>query len=228
MWPDWQTIQSSTTGTTPASPPPMAPMHKQSIRQAASVHAAGKGCMALALELVSSLHVSRESCVASVATPLAIPTTTEDTRDVDQVLFENRDAIKAVHQILDCPCSRDPSIFMACHLVAAKIVSWYQAALGLSEKQFVAAGDDPAFADRVVARPIFMGNYLLDAAASRSVRAGLILSELKEHMQPLLLRLSGQMPGAAATGGSIEFGCTLRDQLRGTIEEASMISLGTV
>ena len=131
----------------------------------------------------------------------------ESPRDVDAVLLSNRDAIKTVNRILDCPCSADPSVGLACYLATAKIIHWYATAMGISMDGCEAedssnasantmanvgqslAGDGirhKPMSDRIVSRPILMGRYCLDAGIQRSVLAKVILSELKEHIQPLM------------------------------------------
>ena len=172
-------------------------------------------CMTLALHVVDSLHVPRDRCDSSASDPMAwMQAPKESPRDVDAVLLLNRDAIKTVNRILDCRCSTDQSVTLACYLATAKIIYWYATAMGISMDGFEAEdnsngngnasantsantsqsllGDEirpKPMSDRIVSRPILMGRYCLDADTQRSVLAKVILRELKEHIQPLMNRL---------------------------------------
>ncbi|KAL9080000.1 MAG: hypothetical protein Q9157_001145 [Trypethelium eluteriae] len=213
----------------------------------------GQDCMALALQVVYDLHVPREHCrTAASSDPMTcIQTFKDEPRDVDSVLFLNRDAIKSVNKILGCPCSADRSVALACYLAAAKIIEWYGAAIGISVDASRDDGhengangflDDEVklrpMSDRIISRPIFMGRYCLDAEVHRSVRAKVVLSELREHIQPLMSRLPryhiSQASGKGAKHGAPvaspfskdndNSSCMLRNQVRKIIREASNIN----
>ncbi|KAI5370381.1 hypothetical protein Slin14017_G012600 [Septoria linicola] len=82
--------------------------------------------------------------------------------------------------------------------------------------------------------PLFMGSYELSAEAKRSIRARIVLTELKSHVEPLLLRLpqfyasasAGSSGGTGAgkfegTGTPLEVQrCVLREQLQQLLAEA--------
>lgn len=239
---DWQTNQpnlaaDSSTSTSPGH------YHELITRQAQMrSHCRGQDCLALALQVVSDLHVSRESCSTVASDPMnCIPPSKEEARDVDQVLFLNRDAIKSVNKVLDCPCSSDPSVALACYLAASKIVAWYAAAIGFSGgQQMDGLETSLIMADRIIDRPIFMGRYCLDPEAQRSVRAKVVLTELREQIHPLLAKLpkhqvssfgrpehtSTSMSLSAATLPKDNDGqpCVLRNQIRRIIQEAGNIN----
>jgi hypothetical protein len=201
------------------------------------VNQRGHDCMALALQVVNDLSVMREPCMTSISDPMAcMDSSKAELRDVDTVLFINRDAAQSVKRILDCTCSNDQAVSMACYLATTKIVDWYGAAIEavgeraedkerFSKISLTSKSSQGAMADRIIARPIFMGKYCLDSEVQRVVRAQVVLGELKEHVQPLLdllpkyhiTALGADVNSAAASVGPA---CVLRTQLRAVIQSA--------
>ncbi|KAH7094395.1 malamycin response protein 1 [Paraphoma chrysanthemicola] len=193
-------------------------------------------CMALALQVVNDLSVMREPCMVATSDPMtAIESSKTDIRDVDTVLFTNREAATSVKKILDCTCSNDQSVSLACYLATSKIISWYGAAIEAvgdrSENQerqtkmlLDTKSSQGTMAERIIARPIYMGKYCLDPEVQRVVRAQVVLGELKEHVQPLLHRLpryhvTGLETDSDSTPNNMQ-ACVLRDQLRTVIQNA--------
>ncbi|PSK53770.1 Transcriptional activator protein UGA3 [Elsinoe australis] len=235
---DWRGTPASTDTSTSTSP---GLTHDVSSRQGSMrPHHKGQDCLALALQVVFDLHVARDSCATAASDMMTcIQQSHEEARDVDQVLFLNRDAINSINKVLDCPCSSDPSVALACYLAATKIVSWYAAAIGITDGQPEHMVDSLSMSDRIIARPIFMGRYCLDAEAQRSVRAKVVLTELREHIQPLLAKLpkhqvssfgrpehGSSMPLSSSTLPKDNDGhpCALRSQIRRIIREAGNIN----
>nr|AIW00663.1 Zinc fingertranscription factor [Shiraia sp. slf14] len=193
-------------------------------------------CMALALQVVNDLSIMREPCMTATSDPMTgIESAKNELRDVDTVLFINRDAAQSVKKILDCTCSADPTVSLACYLATTKIVDWYGAAIEAvgerseeegcySKKDTTQKSSQNTMADRIIARPIFMGKYCLDSEVQRVVRAQVVLGELKEHVQPLLNRLpryhvTGLDADADSTSNNVQ-ACVLRNQLRNVIQSA--------
>lgn len=235
-WPSLRpaTASSTTKPTAPAS-------QEQPVKQTTGTHSLGQDCMMLALQVVLDLHISQSSCLTAASDPMIMQSSSKrDARDIDAVLFQNRDAIKSVNKVLDCPCSADQSVALACYLAVAKVLAWYGAAIGFDDGQRRGSGDsNQPMADRIVPRPIFIGRYCLDPEAQRSVRANVVLTELREHILPLLLKLPKHFisslarpdQGSLATSSSSSRAsdgqpCALRDQLKNVIQEANTISKG--
>ena len=226
-------------------------------RRASQPYHHGQDCLALALQVIYDLHVFKEHCTTSVSDQMTyMQTTREEPRDVDAVLFLNRDAIKSVNKILGCACcSGNQSVTLACYLACSKIIEWYGAAIGIdldgygNDSNNASHDEHPedqallsAMSNRIISRPIFMGRYCLDAEVHLSVRAKVVLSELREHMQPLIGRLpryhvsSPNVKGSKHHNSSLspsqhkdvdgQF-CTLRNQVRKIIREASNINKHT-
>ena len=254
-WQSWQTnISTSAPGTftPPTNGDLMQDQRATSTTQASQPYHHGQDCMTLAMQVIRDLHVSREHCTTAASDPMTcMQALKDDPRDVDAVLFLNRDAIKSVNKILACPCSADPIVSLACYLAATKIVEWYGAAVGITidGSQGANTGNNSdnlpdeevhlrPISDRIIERPIFMGRYCLDAEVHRSVRAKVVLNELREHVQPLMGRLPRYQVSHSNIRGSkhgtflhSSFSkdndgqpCALRNQVRRIIREASNIN----
>lgn len=193
----------------------------------------GHDCMALALQVVNNLSVTREPCIRMVATsnPMTgIEATRTEDRDVDTVLFINRDAAQSVKKILECSCISDQAVALACYLATSKIVDWYGAAIeavgGRPEdsEQYLKhlRSSQGIMAERIIARPIYMGKYCLDPEVQRVVRAQVVLGELKEHVQPLLNSLPRfHVTGLESDDSTAKVqACALRTQLRTVVQNA--------
>jgi hypothetical protein len=126
-------------------------------------------CMALALQVVNELSVMRETCmVAASSSRTGNESHKTELRDVDTVLFINRDAAQSVKKILDCTCSSDQAVKLACYLATTKIVEWYGAvieAVGEWPHDTHDFRKDPGhqtslsiMAERIIARPVYMGS----------------------------------------------------------------------
>jgi hypothetical protein len=126
-------------------------------------------CLALALQLVNDLSVTNEACMVTTSNPMAsVESHRTEVRDVDTVLFINRDAAQSVQKILRCTCSSDQAVALACYLATTKIVGWYGAvieAVGEYSDQSTHPRKDSGhktspsiLAKRIVARPVYMGS----------------------------------------------------------------------
>ena len=200
----------------------------------------GHDCMALALQVVNDLSVMREPCMTASTDPMTcIESSKTEIRDVDTVLFINRDAAQSVKKILDCTCSADQTVSLACYLAASKILDWYGAAIEAvgerseeqeryTKKLLDHKSSQGNMAERIIARPIYMGKYCLDSEVQRVVRAQVVLGELKEHVQPLLNKLPRyHVTGLDADNDSASNNiqaCVLRNQLRTVIQSARSLN----
>ncbi|KAI9706229.1 MAG: hypothetical protein M1820_004804 [Bogoriella megaspora] len=228
-------INTATTNVRPptASSLPETPLSRQedTVKSSMHLHHRDQDCMSSILQLVSDLHVPQEQCSSKLSSPPQyLQATPDESRDLDTVLFSNRDAIRSINTILDCHCATaDRSVGMACYLAAAKIVDWYGAAIGITSTDVSQEDNLNSFrntpisthnvenniskpninhnanqsrvslsrsplpqrrlSSHITAQPIFMGRYVLDADVLQSVRAKVVLSEVREHFQPLLSRL---------------------------------------
>lgn len=204
-------------------------------------HGRGHDCTTLALRIVTEMHVATQSCSVSDSASMhcLIQGSRGDARDINTVLQVNRDAIRLLNKILDCPsCSADHMCVLACYLAVQKTVAWYAAIVGLDSG---VPGHETGLTDLVTTRPIFMGSFALDREAQRLVRTSVILTELRDHVQPLVARLSKhQQPemgpssslpspsnSSSASGGDLaeSHHCVLREQVVRIIARARFVQV---
>jgi hypothetical protein len=191
----------------------------------------GDNCMSRALELIASLHrPAQNPCInGNISTSIVSKTSNSESNTeptIDQILITNRAAIASLLRILNCVtclAQEDRGVTLACFLIAGKIVTWYATALTIGAATTAPADDLTTTSngirpsDTTLPTPIFLGDYLLDSATSRSVRAGLILAELAEHMQPLLTRLVERLPGIPNVIGAVGNETTIVDGAAATV-----------
>jgi hypothetical protein len=136
-------------------------------------------CMALALQVVNELSVMRETCMVATSNPTTCTEFTKmELRDVDTVLFINRDAVQSIKKILDCACSSDQAVTLACYLATTKVVEWYGAVIEAvgewpneSDHFSKNSGHQPSqniMAERIVARPVYIGSEYWDTKRSKT------------------------------------------------------------
>lgn len=189
-----------------------------------------------AMKIVAELHITSSPCMTSGSEYVSMRPTKAAARDIDDVLFQNRDAIATIKQVLECACAKSHTVLLACYMAASSVVAWYGAAIGLPPDG--SEGGDQSPGPQIVSRPIFMGRYCLDSNAEQAVRARVVLDEIREQMQPLLAKMplhyvtrhdrSGSTSSSTSSMSSSSMSpndaagkqCALRDQLRRIIAEA--------
>ena len=196
-----------------------------------SCHGRRQNCMATLFELTLDMYVSDQTCNTSTSSRDSVTDVhlrnQQQARDVDAVLFRNREAIHTLTKTLDCPCSTDQSISFAAYLLASKIVAWYGAILGV-ESDTPLEGEASTIASWIKAKPISIGNYRLDAKAQRSVRANVVLGELRTLVQPMIdnmpLFRSSNVNDMGRPGAVAKEDCMLRQQMQWIVEAATQSS----
>lgn len=204
-------------------------------------HVQGQDCMALALELIQSMHVLSSTCALSVAANPAphSPTgpdnwgtrkETRAARGMDIVLIKNRAAIKTLHRIMQCSCSQDRSMAFICSMVVEKILRWYRAGTRDFEGDDGTTGEREGLPEQVMSLPIYMGEYRLYSVSQRTMRASLVLDELKTQMKPLVEKFtkrfcpfpqdSGSQNKTSLISSCYDLDKHLRERLRDVAKEA--------
>ncbi|KAK3713683.1 hypothetical protein LTR37_008377 [Vermiconidia calcicola] len=186
-----------------------------------------RNCMATLFELTLEMDVSDQRCTTATApSGSALETgvqAQQQSREVDNVLLRNRKAIDTLTKTLACPCSAESSITVAAYLLASKVIAWNGAILG-AESDSRLEGEVNIMASYISATPISMGNYRLSPRAQRSVRANVVLAELRNLAQPMIDRMplfrSSSVTDLGKTGVVAEEDCMLRQQLRRMIAAA--------
>lgn len=157
-------------------------------------------CASVALALVVDFHITARGCLTAdkdVAGRADREYDIVDTHDIETVLSRNREAVKKLNSILDCQCSRTREVLVTIYLAISKAIRWYAGILGNDSN----ACEDQASAalfGRIVTKPVFMGSYCLDTQASRIVSAHIVLTQIKEHVAPLVKRLECRRSSASS------------------------------
>ncbi|TDZ27476.1 Aflatoxin biosynthesis regulatory protein [Colletotrichum spinosum] len=174
-------------------------------------------CTTEALMLVADFHVLATGCLTAAkdpVSPFALGCYPDDApREMGTVLSENRRALRRLDNLLDCRCSARQEILVLIYLAIAKVVEWYAAVLGSDaagaeddDDDEASRRDDDAAAPRMFRRiarsSSFIGSYSLDSDAQRLVSAHLVLTQLKDHVHPLLKRMRHRHPSAAAAAAA--------------------------
>ena len=156
-------------------------------------------CAFVALQVVADLHVASQGCLTAANNSLARTqqrSSAGEIRLADAILQCNSEALQRLDKILDCRCSYEQGVLVPVYLALHKAISWYAAIVGSADKS------QSAQADRIATKPIFMGNYCLDAATQRMVRAQVVRKQLKDHVEPLVNRLASWAEEDQASSGS--------------------------
>jgi hypothetical protein len=180
-----------------------------------------KHCLEAVLQVASRLRTD-ESCSAA-RLGAGIRPGNDQTRTVDQVLILNKKALQVLHQTLSCSCSADEDVLLACCLATSKVLFWYRIVIGDGD-----AGNHAI--SPLIKAPLRIGQYALSTSAIRAVLARVVLSELRDHVQPLLAQLpkhqispAGRDPWLAP--GTVEgLLCQVREDVRNlTVTARGMI-----
>ncbi|CAK1355439.1 unnamed protein product [Cercospora beticola] len=189
-------------------------------------------CLTCIIQLLDDMHIRNPLCNDGAGYHHH-----PNSRSVDMVLMRNRIAVSTLAKAVDCPCfSAQGSIHLASYLLVSAVVSGYGAILRADGKPATAL----SITDRVAPSPLFMGSYELNEAAQRGIRGRIVLTELKNHLEPLLERLprfrasladeisqatdEESMPDVAMSNTPLEVQeCVLREQLRSLVSAASQI-----
>lgn len=97
--------------------------HQQQPQQQQQTEA--HNCNKLAYATLESLSFRQETLASSKGEPL--------TQTMDKVLNSNKQAVKNMHQLLKCPCSKSPHVAMLYSSIVSKVLMWYQLAAGCTK-----------------------------------------------------------------------------------------------
>ncbi|KAG7065486.1 zinc finger transcription factor [Colletotrichum scovillei] len=158
-------------------------------------------CTMEVLEIVSDFHVLAQGCLTAVKDPACtshLERLLDDTpREMGTVLSHNREILRRLNNLLDCRCFMRQEVLVLVYLAVYKALGWYAAILGddgssqdMDQSQFSLFG-------RIAITTSFVGSYCLDNEAQRLVAAHLVLTHVREHVDPLIKRLRHWHPSAA-------------------------------
>ena len=169
------------------------------------LHVAHRDCAAVALQVVADMLVSNIRCLTAAESATASRQACA-LRDADAILESNSQALRQLTKILECPCAKEQDVMIAVYLAMSKAIAWYAAIMGPS------SGSQSALFSQVSTGPIYMGGYQLDEQAQCVVRAQVVLSQIRLHVQPIMDRLVGLTNLSKSSGSP-----TLSDSPTGTM-----------
>ncbi|KAK1703249.1 uncharacterized protein BDZ83DRAFT_595355 [Colletotrichum acutatum] len=165
-----------------------------------SRHSKIHDCTMEVLEIVSDFHVLAQGCLTAVKDPACtshLERLLDDTpREMGTVISHNREILRRLINLLDCRCFMRQEVLVLVYLAVHKALGWYAAILGddgssqdMDQSQFSLFGR--------IAITSFVGSYFLDNEVQRLVAAHLVLTHVREHIDPLIKRLRHWHPSAA-------------------------------
>ncbi|KAF4446784.1 zinc finger transcription factor [Fusarium austroafricanum] len=160
-----------------------------------------RDCTTKALGIVADFHVLAETCLLAAKDPaytMHLERSLDDTpREIGTVLAHNRETLRRLNNILNCGCSLRQEVLVLVYLALYKAIGWYAAILGDSGAP---QDDQPqsAFSKQIARTTSFVGSYCLDSKTQLLVNAHLVLTQVREHVDPLMRRLRQWHPSAAS------------------------------
>lgn len=162
-------------------------------------------CTMAALKIVADFHVLAQSCLTAAkhpASPVHPSCAAGDSpREIGSILSHNRESFQKIKALLDCHCSQKQDVLGVVYLAIYKAIAWYAAILG---DDGVSSNDQSTSGpfNGIAKTTSFMGSYCLDSEAQRLISAHLILTQLREHLDPLMKRLRDRHPSLAGKDSS--------------------------
>lgn len=187
-------------------------------------------CLTEAIHILTDLHVPARACVTSThdATySMQLQDSLDDTpREVGMVLSQNGKALRRLGNLLDCRCSLRQDVAVLICIGLHKAIGWYAEILGDDS----GPQDNPArqslLFGRIAKAPSFMGSYRLDSKAQKLLSAHLVLTQLEEHIEPFMRKLSNLQSASSSASSprstptcSTDIESSLIEQHRQTLQE---------
>jgi len=154
-------------------------------------------CMVSALKILQALHLPPSVC-------FSVGAETDDSsspqpRMTDAVLSTNREAVRLVSDMLECPCSLSSQVQLVLTIICGKLTAWYRAMVQNGYDSFddsssmvwsdIANNNHGDQTERVLHQPITVGGYSFDVTLEPKIRAQVVFSEL-QHVEVLIRTLS--------------------------------------
>jgi hypothetical protein len=136
-------------------------------------------CVGLALATLSSLYnlavQNRSSDAKTNGMYSSAPT-------IDQVFQVTSFATKNTMNLVSCPCAKDHCFPTLMSLIYSKILTWYQAIVGINDPDLAGwlGGCCSASTTSVVPRPLSIGTYKLEEEVGTLVAHQLVLNQLRD------------------------------------------------
>ena len=164
-------------------------------------------CMTSALEILQMLHIPPTACLFSVDTT-STSVVNRQPRKTDSVLSTNRNVLRLVGNMLECPCLSSSQIQLVLSIICIKLIAWYRAiirskpddhqnaCINTDQLDFTQSGGQDATTgmanERVLHQPFSVGGYAFDTDLGTKIRTQLVLSELQQ-LEALIANFSGRV-----------------------------------
>jgi len=154
-------------------------------------------CMVSALKILQALHMPPSICFSAGAE--TDDSSSPQPRLTDSVLSTNREAVRLVSDMLECPCSLSSQVQLVLTIICGKLTAWYRAMVQNGHDSFddsssmvwsdVVNNSHGDHTERVLHQPITVGGYSFDVTLEPKIRAQVVFSEL-HHVEILIKTLS--------------------------------------
>ncbi|KAI6570518.1 hypothetical protein MCOR09_004714 [Pyricularia oryzae] len=164
-------------------------------------------CTIEALVLVANSHVSVSNCMTasndfrSRTNAQWFCTGQDSPKEMGAVIRKNEQLLGRLGDVMDCNCSTRQEVLVLVYLAMSKAVEWYKAVLGSGGENEPTTSSSRTVG-WITKTSVSIGSYSLDSDAERLVSAHLVLTQIKNHVNPLLKRLHSKVhlyPASVAT-----------------------------
>lgn len=187
-------------------------------------------CLTEAIHILTDLHVPARGCITSTndATySMQLQDPLDDTpREVGMVLSQNGKALRKLGNLLDCRCSLRQDVAVLVCIGLHKAIGWYAEILGDDNGPQDHPAKQSLLFGRIAKAPSFMGSYRLDSKAQKLLSAHLVLTQLEEHIEPFMRKLSNLQSASSSVSSprstptsSTDIESTLLEQHRQTLQD---------
>ena len=132
-------------------------------------------CTRLASSTLHDLHLEFEPSPNSLAKSYGQPIST-----TDRVLINNKAAIENAYTLLACPCILNPHFALTLGLICHKVLERYEAIVQATPLKAPASNPVSHNTQSLLATPITVGAYKMDAEDEQRMRVQLVVNELRK------------------------------------------------
>ncbi|KAH9435345.1 hypothetical protein MCOR02_004289 [Pyricularia oryzae] len=153
-------------------------------------------CTVELLALVASSHVLTSNCMTAAnelrsgTSAKGFCTDHNSPKEMGAVIQKNEQLLRKLGDMMDCNCSTRQDVLVLMYLAISKALEWYKAVLRSD-------GDNEPTRSRTMAwitrTNVSIGSYSLDSDAEKLVSAHLVLTQIKNNVNPLLKRLNSKL-----------------------------------
>lgn len=203
-----------------SSPPPMVPAPLPTPPVSASIQ--HHDCTQFAFQTLNSLYAPP----SAQPSPSDFNGASNGLPTLDTVLSTNKAAVDKLFVLLGCQCSANPHFSTTIAFTITKILSWYQAVVGMNQP----TADSPVNTqmEAFTPTPISLGDFRLEGEDEDTFRTQLVLGELRKVeklIDKFQERYCKSNPAETGIDGSVY--CALESLLRTRVRDTFKITMKT-